>query len=127
MAQPLTIGWAPVVLEGENVLSTLGPWTTVAGKHFFKFTLSEPGIRQLLGGYRSRYKAQVSKWPLSSTLEELVVEQSMVDPRAETSAVDGLFDEVGQGSTIKRRHVKGASLPSSRFDARLSRTCRRTT
>ena len=103
---PLTMAWAPVVMKGDELLGTLGPVQTVADKHFFKVSVADPGIRQLLVGYRSRTTTKrLAKWPLPLTLRELTVAKCIVHASAEKQAEVPLFDsgEVDVAPTSAKR------------------------
>ena len=73
MVGSLSIGWAPVVMDGDQVLATLGAVKTVGGKHFFKVSVADACMRELLVGYRSRRKARITDWGLPQKLRELIV------------------------------------------------------
>ena len=92
-SNPLTMAWAPVVMQDGGILATLGPVQTVVGKHFFKVSVADPCIRQLFVGYRSRTAAKaVAKWPLPLTLRESIVAKCIVNSSSEVSAADPIFE-----------------------------------
>ena len=105
----LTLAWAPVVLQGDNVLATLGPAKTVGGKHFFKVSTADACLRQLLVGYRSRCKARLADWGLPQKLRELIVAKSTSNTLVESAPVEALFDEqedAGKQVAKRRRTTK---------------------
>ena len=103
MAEPMTLAWAPVVMQAGKIVASLGPARTVAGKRFFKVSAADSCLRQLLVGYRSESKGSIRQWPLPQTLHETIVEKSTKDVSAEAAPVDAIFDA---DQSLSKHHKK---------------------